>query len=256
MTTQEATRLQGQTAYDRQGQKIGEIQRVFYDQATNEPAWVTIRGEEIDAGDTFVPARGARTGPSGLTLAIRKDVIAGAPAITVGTELSAADASQLEHYYEGVLNTPTRRRTPTATGRATPPPQPELHRSEAAQPVELTSYEEQLRLGTEAVESGTVRLRKHVVTEPVESSVPVRHEEVSIERVPATEARPRPGHEFEEQVVEVTLHEERPTIAKETVPVETVRLAATTETEQRRVSDQVRRERIEVEDQRAGGRRP
>jgi uncharacterized protein (TIGR02271 family) len=95
----------------------------------------------------------------------------------------------------------------------------------------------------------------------VDTSVPLRHEEISIERLPATEARPAPGHRFEDQAVEVTLHEERPTIAKETVPVETVRLAPKTQTDERRVTDSVRRERIEVEDQRntgataTGGRR-
>jgi uncharacterized protein (TIGR02271 family) len=265
MTTQQAARLQGQTAYDSVGQKLGEIQRVFYDQATNEPAWITIRGG-MSARETFVPTAGSQIGPSGLTLPIRKDVIDGAPAIQVDNELSAADARRLEQYYEGVLSMPTGAQKmptgtqmPTATGRATPPPpqQPEPARrpTETAQPVELTSHEERLRVGAEAVESGTVRLHKYVVTEPAETSVPVRHEEVSIERIPATEARPSPGHRFEEQAVEVTLHEERPTIAKETVPVETVRLAAKTQTDQRQVNEQVRRERIEVEDHRPGDKR-
>jgi uncharacterized protein (TIGR02271 family) len=102
------------------------------------------------------------------------------------------------------------------------------------------------------VDAGTVRLHKYVVTEPVETSVPIRREEVSVERVPAASSTPDPGHRFEEQAVEVTLHEERPTIAKETIPTETVRLATKTQTEQQRVSDQVRRERIDVEDQRLG----
>ena len=255
MTTAQSARLAGQTAYDSMGQKIGEIERVFYDQSTNEPAWLTVRSGGPGSRESFVPVSGSQLTASGLALAVRKDVIQGAPQIAAGAELGAADASQLDRYYQAMLSAPTA--TPTPPPQPTPKPmaKPEPGRptAERSQPVELTSYEEQLRVGTETVESGAVRLRKSVVTEQVETSVPLRHEEVSIERLPATEARPAPGHRFEDQAVEVTLHEERPTIAKETVPVETVRLAPKTQTDERRVTDSVRRERIEVDDQRSPG---
>jgi len=260
MTTAQSARLAGQTAYDSMGQKIGEIQRVFYDQSTNEPAWLTIRSGGPGSQESFVPASGSQLTASGLALAIRKDVIQGAPQIAAGTELGAAEASQLDRYYQAMLSaptaTPTQASQPMSQPMAQPRPEPNRPTTERSQPVELTSYEEQLRVGTEAVDSGAVRLRKHVVTEQVETSVPLRHEEVTIERLPATEARPAPGHRFEEQAVEMTLHEERPTIAKETVPVETVRLASKTQTDERRVTESVRRERIEVEDQRNPGAKP
>jgi uncharacterized protein (TIGR02271 family) len=271
MTTAQSARLAGQTAYDSMGQKIGEIERVFYDKSTNEPAWLTIRGAGPGSREAFVPVAGSQLTASGLALAVGKDVVEGSPAIAAGTELSSADASALDRYYQGMMGAPSAAppTQPRPTGMQKPEMQkpemrkPEMRKPEQprptadrSQPVELTSYEEQLRVGTEAVESGSVRLRKHVVTEPVETTVPLRHEEVSIERLPATEARPAPGYRFEEQAVEVTLHEERPTIAKETVPVETVRLAPKTQTDERRVSDSVRRERIEVEDQRDTGANP
>lgn len=260
MTTQQMPRLQGQTVFDSSGQRIGDVQRVFFDQATNEPAWITIRG--LGAREAFVPMSGARVDSSGVTVPVRKDVIQAAPAIEAGTELSAAEAAQLDRYYTGMLSLAPE--MPSAAGpapqpRPTPPEPQQTPRAaptrptETQRPTELTSFEERVRVGTEAVESGTVRLRKHVVNEPVETSVPLRHEEVSVERVPAATPTPTPGHQFEEQTVEVTLHEERPNIVKETVPVETVRLSTKTETDERRISDQVRRERIEVEDQRSGG---
>jgi len=237
MTTQQLPRLQGMTVFDNAGQRIGEVQRVFYDQATNEPAWITVRG--LGVREAFVPLAGARIEPSGVTVALRKDVIEGAPVIDAGSELSADDAAKLDRYYMGMLKTA---------------PEPPSRPSEPEHSAELTSFEERVRVGTEPVESGTVRLHKSVVTEPVETSVPVRREEVRVERVPVSSPTPTPGHRFEDETVEVTLHEERPTVAKEAVPVETVRLTAKAETDERPVSDQVRRERIEVQDERPGQR--
>jgi uncharacterized protein (TIGR02271 family) len=234
MTTQQLPRLQGLTVFDSTGEPIGEVQRVFYDQATNEPAWITVRG--ADAREAFVPTAGARIDPSGVTVALRQDVIEGSPRIQAGAELSADDAAKLDRYYTGMLSM-----EPAAPPSA--PPEPERS-------AELTSFEERVRVDKQPVESGTVRLHKTVVTEPVETSVPVRHEEVRVERLPASSPTPTPGHRFEDETVEVTLHEERPTIAKEAVPVETVRVTAKSETDEQPVADQVRRERIEVQDQR------
>ncbi|WP_369800001.1 DUF2382 domain-containing protein [Modestobacter sp. Leaf380] len=41
----------------------------------------------------------------------------------------------------------------------------------------MTRSEERLDVGTESVEAGRARLRKHVVTENVTRTVPVSHEE-------------------------------------------------------------------------------
>jgi Uncharacterized protein conserved in bacteria len=237
MTTQQLPRLQGLAVFDNAGQRIGDIQRVFYDQATNEPAWLTIRG--LGAREAFVPMAGARIEPSGVTVALRRDVIEGAPVIDAGSELSADDAAKLDRYYTGMLTTMPE----------TPSRRPEPERS-----AELTSFEERVQVDTEPVESGTVRLHKTVVTEPVETSVPVRRETARVERVPVSSPTPTPEHRFEDETVEVTLHEERPTVAKEAVPVETVRLTAATETDEQPVSEEVRRERVEVQDQRPGQR--
>jgi uncharacterized protein (TIGR02271 family) len=244
--------VQGQTVFDSTGQRIGDVRRVFVDRDSGDPAWATVRGSRFGAKEIFVPLVNSRLDPSGLSLGIKQDVIADAPMIETGSELSGEDASQLRGYYDRVLSgAPTSKASAPQPVREPAEPQ---RRTEQAQPTELTSFEEQLRVGTEAVENGTVRLHKYVVTDQVETSVPLRHEEVRVERVPA-EARASAGHDFTEQSVEVKLHEERPTIAKETVPVETVRLTSETRTDQQRVTDKVRRERIEVEDQRAGAAR-
>ena len=57
------------------------------------------------------------------------------------------------------------------------------------------------------------------------------------------------GPEITEAVHEVTLTTERPVVAKETVPVERVRLAKDVVTEEQTVTETVRKEQIEVEDE-------
>ncbi len=109
----------------------------------------------------------------------------------------------------------------------------------------MTRSEERLKVGTEQVETGRVRLVKHVVTENQQITVPVSHEEVRLEREPITDGRP--GGKLGDAEQEVHLHAEHPVVDKETVPVERVRLTKDTVTEQETVSGEVRKERIDVE---------
>jgi uncharacterized protein (TIGR02271 family) len=112
----------------------------------------------------------------------------------------------------------------------------------------MVRSEEQLRAGTETVETGRVRLQKHVVTEEQQVTVPVSHEEVRVVREPINAAEPGAGGKIGEEEREVVLHEERPVVAKETVAVERVGLETETVREEQQVTDTVRKEQIEVED--------
>jgi uncharacterized protein (TIGR02271 family) len=111
----------------------------------------------------------------------------------------------------------------------------------------LILAEERVDVGTEMLESGRARLHKYVDTEPVEQTVHVYHEEYDIERVPISAEEQVPG-EIAEQELEVTLHEERPVLHKEAVAVERVRLNVKRVDEDRTLRDEVRRERLKVED--------
>jgi uncharacterized protein (TIGR02271 family) len=95
-----------------------------------------------------------------------------------------------------------------------------------------------------------VRLRKYVTTENVTQTVPVQREEVRIEREPITDANRTEalsGPDISDEEHEITLHEERPVIEKEAVPVERVRLDKETVTDEVTVDEQVRKERIETD---------
>ena len=115
----------------------------------------------------------------------------------------------------------------------------------------MTRSEEELRVGTETRESGRVRLRKYVVTETQQVTVPVSREEVRVEREPITDANledATSGPALSEEEHEVTLVEEEVVVEKRAVPKERVRLGTETVTEERQVSEEVRKEQIEVED--------
>ncbi len=79
---------------------------------------------------------------------------------------------------------------------------------------------------------------------------PVRHEEVRVEREPITDANRQEamsGPSFKEDQHEVTLHEERPVVSTEAVPVERVRMTTEEKVTNETVRGRVRKERIEAE---------
>jgi len=114
----------------------------------------------------------------------------------------------------------------------------------------MTRSEEELRVGTAERESGRVRLRKYVVEDEVTQTVPVRREEVRVEREPITDANrddATSGPEISSEEHEVVLREEEVVAEKRAVPKERVRLDKDVETEEREVSETVRKEQIEVD---------
>ncbi len=114
----------------------------------------------------------------------------------------------------------------------------------------MTRSEERLRVGTETREAGKARLRKYITSETVTQTVPVTHEEVTVSREAITDANvgdALSGGDLTEEVHEVTLHEQAPVVAKETVPVERIKLGTKEVTEQQTVSADVRKENIEID---------
>jgi uncharacterized protein (TIGR02271 family) len=114
----------------------------------------------------------------------------------------------------------------------------------------MTRSEEELEVGTRQQEAGRARLRKYVVTEEVQQTVPVQREEVRVEREPITDANideATSGPELSEEEHEVVLHSEEPVAEKRVVPKERVRLDKDVQTEQRTVSEDVSREEIDVD---------
>ncbi|MGF1427254.1 PRC and DUF2382 domain-containing protein [Kitasatospora sp. LaBMicrA B282] len=117
-------------------------------------------------------------------------------------------------------------------------------------PIELTLREERLEITNEWHVLGTARLRKYVVTEPVERTVQVVRERVRVERVPVSDAERSTltAQEIAEAVEEVTLREERPAVRKYLAPLERVRLVVERYTEEKVIREELRREQVEIHD--------
>ena len=121
----------------------------------------------------------------------------------------------------------------------------------------MTRSEEELRVGTQQREAGRARLHKYVVTEQVTQTVPVSHEEVRVEREPITEGnrdQALSGSDISEEEHEVVLHAEEPVVEKRAVAKERVRLDTETVTEDREISEEVRKEQIEADGTEGGPR--
>jgi uncharacterized protein (TIGR02271 family) len=114
--------------------------------------------------------------------------------------------------------------------------------------------EEELRTGTREREAGRVGVRKQVRTDREQVSVPTRHEEVSVERVPVNEEGT--GAEIGEDEVSVPVVEDEVVVEKRPVVKEEVRVRKDVVEDEEVVEEDVRKEEVEVEDrtERLGGR--
>ena len=119
----------------------------------------------------------------------------------------------------------------------------------------VTRSEEELAIGKRAVEAGEVGVRKTIETERVRESVPVRREEVTVERRPV-EAGAAGDAELREETIRVPVTEEEVTVEKRVVPKEEVVIRKEAVQEEQIVEDTVRKERIDVDEQGTRGRGP
>lgn len=115
--------------------------------------------------------------------------------------------------------------------------------------IDMTCSEEQLHIGKESRESGRVRLHKYVETENVQETVPLSHEEIVIEREDIRDAGLSEPYEIGAEDRELILHEERPVIGKETVPVERIHVHKRDVQTEEVVEGQIRRERLEIDEE-------
>ena len=92
-------RLVGQVAYDRDGDRIGKVGAVYYDDATNEPSWLTVQTGFFGTKETFVPVQGADVSGDRVTVAYDKAKVKDAPNIAEDGHLSPEEEQQLYSYY-------------------------------------------------------------------------------------------------------------------------------------------------------------
>jgi uncharacterized protein (TIGR02271 family) len=250
---------QGRTMVDPAGDKLGTIDAIYLDDETGQPEWATVTSGLFSAKTAFVPLAQAQAMADTIQVPYDKAQVKDAPSMPADGQLSQDEEAELyrhygldysEHRSDSGLPAGERDRDhdgvsddvqDTAVGRDTSGPTTDQA---------MTRSEEELAVGTQTRERGRARLRKYVTTETQQVTVPVQREEVRVEREPITDANldaATSGPDISEEEHEVTLHEETPVVEKRAVPRERVRLDTETVTDQRQVSEEVRKEQIEVD---------
>jgi hypothetical protein len=257
---------------DQDAATVGTITAFYLDRATGLPTWALVHTGWFTDAQTFVPLTHAVETNEEIRVPYPKAFIQQAPPIQAHQDLSPDDEVILSAYYrlddhrgavadrrlgaEPAVPGPAGVATEPAKLAARPPrtapagrPVPRL----AAQgPVEVVRSEEELQVGVRR-RLRRLRLRKYVVTEYLTRTIPVRREEVRLEEVGApAEPVGEPADQgtvqaaSERPLLEVVLHREEPVIQLRVVPAERVRLFKDVVTEQRTVTEEIRKEQIDL----------
>lgn len=274
------------TAFDKNGDKVGKVGQLFVDSNSGEPTFVAVNTGLFGRNSSLVPLAGAKLNNEELHVAHTKDEISDAPNISDTDEgLEPEEEERLYKHYG--LTTQDSAQTQTSdrgnaaqagtgaaagtaagtTGRReeTAKTSAETKKTSAdtgKKPVtsddgSVIRSEEQLNVNKEKVASGRARLRKYVVEDTETVEVPVSREEVKVERekLSPEEAKKLGNTRIGEENADVVLHEEQVNVDKETVPVEKVNLNKETVTDKEKVSEDLKKERVEFQDETKDGKK-
>jgi uncharacterized protein (TIGR02271 family) len=248
-TTQEVADWKGEKVVGNDDQKLGTIDEIYADDETGKPEWLAVKTGLFGSKVTFIPLADATAHDGHVHVPFDKDLVKAAPNAEADGALSQEEEAALYAHYgynysEGRSDTglPAGGTGDDTVGHDTSGPTTDDA---------MTRSEEELTVGTTSRETGRARLRKYVVTEDVETTIPVQREEVRVEREPITDANrgdALDGPAISEEEHEVVLHAEEPVVSTKTVAKERVRMDKDTVTEDQTVGGEVRKERIDVED--------
>ncbi|MDQ3307279.1 MAG: PRC and DUF2382 domain-containing protein [Actinomycetota bacterium] len=240
--------VQGTTAYGTDGDKLGKVGEVYLDDQSGDPEWVTVITGLFGSSESFVPLVDASFDGDRLTLPYDKNKVKDAPNVSADGSLTPDEERELYAYYGTAY--PSNQSSGDDGDTDTSSGQTGHDTSGPTTDDAMTRSEERVDVGTETHEAGRARLRKHVVTENVTQTVPVRKEKAVLETEPVSADNydeANRGADLSEEEHEVVLREERPVVSKTTEPVERVRLGTEQTTDEETVSEEVRKEQIEVE---------
>jgi uncharacterized protein (TIGR02271 family) len=248
MQVTDPRQLYGTEVVGGDGSKLGKIEEVYLDQSTGRPEWAEVKTGLFGNKRSLLPLSAASGSNGELRVPFGKDEVKGAPHHDPGAVLSPEDEVRLFEHYNIPYGGETVTAQPGAGGGARGAVGRDVSGPETDEA--MTRSEEELRVGKTTEERGRARLRKYVVTENVQTTVPVTREEVRVEREPITEANvgaATSGPAISEEEHEVVLHEEQPVVEKRAVPKERVRLSKDVVAGEAPVEGEVRKERIETE---------
>jgi uncharacterized protein (TIGR02271 family) len=215
------------------GRRLGRVDDLLVDTQANKVRYVDVEGGS--QGHVTIPIGYARLERD------RHQVLV--------DRLSDDQFQALPAYDRGPVTRDYEERVGRACNLNASPATPDFYENEAfrADEMRLTLSEEELAIGKRQVAAGEVGVHKTVETRHVHEEVPLRHEEVEIERRPIDAMHATGRAEITEDEIRVPLRAEEAVVEKRVVPKEelVVRKREVVETES--VDTELRRERAEVD---------
>lgn len=174
----------GHTVIDSSGDKVGKVADIYADDETGAPEWLAVKTGLLGTRLHFVPLAGATADGDDLQIRFEKEQVTGSPTAEEKGHLSPADEAALYQHYGLAYDDSTTE----GLGEGGLETQSAVAQDTSGQNTDtaMTRSEEELRAGTRTTEAGRARLRKYVVTENQQMTVPVQREEVRLEREPIT----------------------------------------------------------------------
>jgi uncharacterized protein (TIGR02271 family) len=261
LTEDQARNAIGQSAISDDGEKLGKIGQLFLDDETEQPAFITVNTGLFGTKETFVPIGSATLSGDEVRVPFSKDKVKDAPNVDISNGHMDRDAERRLYDYYGMAytkdvpqhlagNGSDNDSSATAAGDINEFESAGYDTSGPTTDDAMTRSEERVDVGKTTEEAGRVRLRKYVTTEQETHTVPVRTERAVLEREPVTDANvgsATSGPDISEEEHEVVLSQERVTVDKTVEPVERVRIGTETVTQDETVTEDVRKEHIEVD---------
>jgi uncharacterized protein (TIGR02271 family) len=254
-------RLTGYDVVDNDFESIGKVTAIWADR-TSQAAFVGVQTGWLAGKTHVVPAQGATVNDRDekIRLAYSKSDIKSAPVFEPTEELNYANETEIVNYFrkkgpvlpelrQSVTAKPGSSTSTTTLGAAAATASGMTARheelSDSLKEANIPLHEEHLKVGKRQVEAGGVRLRKIVRTEKVSQELDLQHEEIVVERVPAADMKVG-AKAFQNEEFYIPLRAEEAVIEKETHVREQFHCHKTPKSEHKTISDDVRKEDIEV----------
>src|SRR5215208_589663 len=266
----------GYEVFDQVGEKIGKVDDLFVDQ-TDSPEYIGVKMGLLGTRSTLIPWETvSSTDDEGGTITVTadKEAAKNGPTFDDDMEITPEFENEVRSYYGLSRSSSTQSSgsyysqesteagtvgsgmsmgdTETGEFREHAATDEGVNQSrgddlEDEDELRVQRTEEELAAGTREREAGQLKVRKRVRTDREQIEVPTRHEEVSVERVPASGEATEAEMGEDEVVVPVT--EEEVVVGKRPVAKEEVRIRKDVVEDTETVEEDVRREEIDVEDE-------
>lgn len=259
-------RIIGYSVQDQAGQSVGKVHNLWIDE-TARPLFLGVKTGWLFGKNHVVPIERADVNDhrQSVRLPFTEEQIKNAPTFSEDADIEDYDQDRIFAYYgvqrpSATTSTPHQNTEPSAL--STPPTSVRqetmdtpLPAANLAEERTIPLKEEELKIGKRQVEAGGIRLRKIIRTETINQPIELQREEIVVERVPSNQAPAAEG-KFANEDIYIPLRREEPVVQKDARVVEEVHVGKKVEVERHQISEQVRKEEMEVDTTRDPRREP